>query len=143
MSNESSVQAQTGRSGPGPSAGSTGWFRALMELYRVNETYIQEVVDASRKILQTVLEGLVPGGRLKHAPIRTFFRILSGMIFILKVSTKRLAFASGNYRAPNVDSASLDIHTRRPGGRRTSLSGPPGSHRRGIADLRRRRCTYQ
>ena len=57
----------------------------MMELYRVNEQYIQEVVDASRKILQTVLEGLVPGGRLKHAPIRTFFRILSGMIFILKV----------------------------------------------------------
>ena len=56
-----------------------------MELYRVNEQYIQEVVDASRRILQTVLEGLVPGGRLKHAPIRTFFRILSGMIFILKV----------------------------------------------------------
>ncbi|KAJ5370654.1 uncharacterized protein N7496_006746 [Penicillium cataractarum] len=87
MSNESSVQAQTGRSGPGPSAGSTGWFRTLMELYRVNEQYIQEVVDASRKILQTVLEGLVPGGRLKHAPIRTFFRILSGMIFILKTFT--------------------------------------------------------
>lgn len=86
MSNESSVQAQTGRSGPGPAAGSSGWFRTLMELYRVNEPYIQEVVDASRKILQTVLEGLVPGGRLKHAPIRTFFRILSGMIFILKVS---------------------------------------------------------
>lgn len=57
----------------------------MMELYRVNEQYIQEVVDSSRKILQTVLEGLVPGGRLKHAPIRTFFRILSGMIFILKV----------------------------------------------------------
>ncbi|KAJ5160183.1 uncharacterized protein N7482_007187 [Penicillium canariense] len=86
MSNESS-QVQAGRSGPGPSAGSSGWFRALMELYRVNEQYIQEVVDASRKILQTVLEGLVPGGRLKHAPIRTFFRILSGMIFILKTFT--------------------------------------------------------
>lgn len=56
-----------------------------MELYRVNEQYIQEVVDSSRRILQVVLEGLVPGGRLKHAPIRTFFRILSGMIFILKV----------------------------------------------------------
>ncbi|KAJ5489101.1 hypothetical protein N7539_003991 [Penicillium diatomitis] len=85
MSNESTAQAQT--SGPGPSAGSNGWFRTLMELYRVNEPYIQEVVDASRKILQTVLDGLVPGGRLKHAPIRTFFRILSGMIFILKTFT--------------------------------------------------------
>ncbi|KAJ5713113.1 uncharacterized protein N7483_010294 [Penicillium malachiteum] len=86
MSNES-AQDPSGRPGSGPSPGSTGWFRTLMELYRVNEQYIQEVVDASRKILQTVLEGLVPGGRLKHAPIRTFFRILSGMIFILKTFT--------------------------------------------------------
>lgn len=86
MSNES-VQTQSGRTGSGPSTGSSGWFRTLMELYRVNEPYIQEVVEASRRILQTVLEGLVPGGRLKHAPIRTFFRILSGMIFILKVSS--------------------------------------------------------
>ncbi|KAJ5279622.1 hypothetical protein N7478_004994 [Penicillium angulare] len=86
MSNES-AQTQPGRSGPGLSPGSTTWFRTLMELYRVNEQYIQEVVDASRKILQTVLEGLVPEGRLKHAPIRTFFRILSGMIFILKTFT--------------------------------------------------------
>lgn len=59
-----------------------------MELYRDNEMYIQEVVDASRKILQTVLNGLVPGDHLKHCPVRTFFRILSGMIFILKVSPK-------------------------------------------------------
>ncbi|KAJ5587498.1 uncharacterized protein N7459_003263 [Penicillium hispanicum] len=86
MSNES-IQAQPGRPGSGPSAGSSGWFQTLMELYRVNEPYIQEVVDASRRILQTVLEGLVPGGCLKHAPIRTFFRILSGMIFILKTFT--------------------------------------------------------
>lgn len=59
--------------------------RVLMDQYADNEPYIQEVVDASRKILQTVLEGLVPGDRLKHAPVRTFFRVLSGMIFILKV----------------------------------------------------------
>lgn len=84
MSNESS-QAQSG---------SSGWFRTLMELYRVNEPYIQEVVDSSRRILQTVLDGLVPGGRLKHAPIRTFFRILSGMIFILKVSSSMSSGAS-------------------------------------------------
>lgn len=86
MSNES-THTQPGRSNTGPSPGSSGWFLTLMELYRVNEPYIQEVVDSSRRILQTVLDGLVPGGRLKHAPIRTFFRILSGMIFILKVST--------------------------------------------------------
>ncbi|KAJ5802782.1 uncharacterized protein N7503_005232 [Penicillium pulvis] len=86
MPNES-AQTQSGRPGSGPSPVNTKLFRTMMELYRVNEQYIQEVVDASRKILQTVLEGLVPGGRLKHAPIRTFFRILSGMIFILKTFT--------------------------------------------------------
>jgi len=79
MSNES-AQTQTA----GPNSNST-WFQTLNELYRVNEHYIQEVIDSSRKILQTVLDGLVPDGRLRHAPIRTFFRILSGMIFILKV----------------------------------------------------------
>lgn len=72
----------------------------MMELYRVNEQYIQEVVDASRKILQTVLEGLVPGGRLKHAPIRTFFRILSGMIFILKVGSTVASRVFGNATNP-------------------------------------------
>lgn len=81
------TQNQNGRPGSGPSPGSSGWFRTLMELYRVNEQYIQEVVDASRKILQLVLDGLLPGERLKHAPIRTYFRILSGMIFILKVGS--------------------------------------------------------
>jgi hypothetical protein len=77
MTNEAATaQNQSGRSGS---------LRVLVELYRVNETYIREVVDASRKILQTVLDGLVPGNHLKHCPLRTFFRILSGMIFILKV----------------------------------------------------------
>ena len=63
------------------------WFGVLMELYRVNEQYIQEVVDASRRILQIVLDGLVPGDHLKHTPVRSCFRILSGMIFILKTFT--------------------------------------------------------
>ncbi|KAL5343194.1 hypothetical protein BJX70DRAFT_210109 [Aspergillus crustosus] len=83
MSNEA-AQAQ-GK--PGSASGSGGSFHVLMELYRVNEPFIQEVVDASRKILTTVLDGLVPGDHLKHAPVRTCFRILSGMIFILKTFT--------------------------------------------------------
>ncbi|KAL4920545.1 hypothetical protein BDW62DRAFT_198850 [Aspergillus aurantiobrunneus] len=82
MSNEAAqAQIKTG------SASGSGPFNVLMELYRVNEPFIQEVVDASRKILTTVLEGLVPGDHLKHAPVRTCFRILSGMIFILKTFT--------------------------------------------------------
>ncbi|CAG8051871.1 unnamed protein product [Penicillium olsonii] len=85
MSNES-AQTST-RPGQGPANTTNTWFQTLNELYRVNEHYIQEVIDSSRKILQTVLDGLVPEGRLRHAPIRTFFRILSGMIFILKTFT--------------------------------------------------------
>lgn len=87
MSNEAAnTQAQSGRAGSG-STSSSSWFRALMEIYRVNEPYIQEVVDASRRILMIVLESLVPGDHLKHAPVRTCFRILSGMIFLLKTFT--------------------------------------------------------
>lgn len=71
--------------GTGPGAGTVP-LQILLEQYEVNEPYIQEVVDASRRILQIVLEGFVPGDILKHAPVRTYFRILSGMIFILKVS---------------------------------------------------------
>lgn len=71
--------------GTGPGAGTVP-LQVLLEQYEVNEPYIQEVVDASRRILQIVLEGFVPGDILKHAPVRTYFRILSGMIFILKVS---------------------------------------------------------
>ncbi|OXV08517.1 hypothetical protein Egran_03713 [Elaphomyces granulatus] len=87
MTNETSAaQTQGGHSGSASSSGTTS-LRVLMQLYRDNEMYIQEVVDASRKILQTVLDGLVPGDHLKHCPVRTFFRILSGMIFILKTFT--------------------------------------------------------
>lgn len=71
---------------PSNKSSASGSLRVLMELYRVNEKYIQEVVDASRRILLIVLEDLVPGDHLKHCPVRTFFRILSGMIFILKAS---------------------------------------------------------
>ncbi len=87
MSNE----AAQANNKPGSATGS-GSYNVLMELYRVNEPFIQEVVDASRKILTTVLEDLVPGDHLKHAPVRTCFRLLSGMIFILKVSAEVLNY---------------------------------------------------
>lgn len=90
MPSDASATSNTGgptgsESTPAGATSGTGPFRVLMEQYRVNEPYIQEVVDASRKILQTVLDGLAPGNCLQHAPVRTYFRILSGMIFILKV----------------------------------------------------------
>lgn len=87
--NEASENVDTpGAKGVGAAAAGSGAvpFSVLMELYRGNEKYIREVADASRRILTTVVDGLVPGDFLKHCPVRTYFRILSGMIFLLKVS---------------------------------------------------------
>jgi hypothetical protein len=49
-----------------------------------DQAYVREVVDGSRKLLETVVEGLLPGDYLKHAPVRTYFRIISGAMFLLK-----------------------------------------------------------
>lgn len=49
-----------------------------------DQGYVKEVVDGSRNLLRTVVEGLLPGDYLKHAPVRTYFRIVSGAMFLLK-----------------------------------------------------------
>ena len=58
---------------------------SLATLYRQNEYYIKECVDASRTLLRHLVNGLLPDDSLKHAPTRTYFRILSGAMFLLKV----------------------------------------------------------
>ena len=60
-------------------------FSTLINLYGGDQEYVKEVVDASRSLLQTVVGGLLPGDYLKHAPVRTYFRIISGAMFLLKV----------------------------------------------------------
>ncbi|KAH8672519.1 hypothetical protein BGZ60DRAFT_469039 [Tricladium varicosporioides] len=49
-----------------------------------DQGYVREVVEGSRELLKTVVHGLLPGGYLKHAPVRTYFRIISGAMFLLK-----------------------------------------------------------
>jgi len=49
-----------------------------------DQDYVREVVDGSRNLLRTVVEGLLPHDYLKHAPVRTYFRIISGAMFLLK-----------------------------------------------------------
>lgn len=49
-----------------------------------DQGYVREVVNGSRNLLRTVVEGLLPGDYLKHAPVRTYFRIISGAMFLLK-----------------------------------------------------------
>jgi len=53
--------------------------------YGKNEPYIKEVIDSSRTVLRHVVEDLLPNDYLKHAPVRTFFRIVSATMFLLKV----------------------------------------------------------
>ena len=45
---------------------------------------VREVVLGCRNLMRTVVDGLLPGGYLKHAPVRTYFRIISGAMFLLK-----------------------------------------------------------
>ncbi|KAI9793100.1 MAG: hypothetical protein M1816_000998 [Peltula sp. TS41687] len=59
-------------------------YSTVAGLYGGDQGYIKEVVDASRNLLRTVVDGLLPGGYLQHAPVRTYFRIVSGAMFLLK-----------------------------------------------------------
>ncbi|KAI1108375.1 transcriptional activator ARO80 [Nemania sp. NC0429] len=45
---------------------------------------VKEVVSGCRNLLRTVVDGLFKDGYLKHAPVRTYFRIISGAMFLLK-----------------------------------------------------------
>ncbi|KAI1170382.1 transcriptional activator ARO80 [Nemania sp. FL0916] len=45
---------------------------------------VKEVVSGCRNLLRIVVDGLFKGGYLKHAPVRTYFRIISGAMFLLK-----------------------------------------------------------
>lgn len=53
-------------------------------LYNRNEPYIREVIESSRTVLRHVLKVLLPDDHLKHAPVRTYFRIISAAMFLLK-----------------------------------------------------------
>ena len=58
-----------------------------------NETYIKEVIDASKIILRHVVLDLLPNDYLKHAPVRAYFRIVSAAMFLLKVNPLTLTAA--------------------------------------------------
>jgi hypothetical protein len=67
-------------------------FSTLAKLSQGDQEYIKEVVDASRNLLRTVVEGLLPGDYLRHTPVRTYFRIVSGSMFLLKVRSLVVLF---------------------------------------------------
>ncbi|KAG9201264.1 hypothetical protein G6514_005812 [Epicoccum nigrum] len=59
-------------------------FSTLTRWVENDRHYIDEVIDASRNVLKVVVDGLYPGDYLRHAPVRTFFRIVSVAIILLK-----------------------------------------------------------
>lgn len=69
---------------PGAGDGGAIPFSTLTKWYANDRHYINEVIDASRNVLKVVVEGLYPGDYLRHAPVRTFFRIVSVAIILLK-----------------------------------------------------------
>ncbi|KAL8870394.1 MAG: hypothetical protein Q9174_003553, partial [Haloplaca sp. 1 TL-2023] len=84
--NSLALQAVLGHwaSNIGPGDEETSSNAAFPALYKRNQRYISEVVKAARNLLRLVVDGLLPNHYLKHAPVRTHFRILSGAMFLLK-----------------------------------------------------------
>lgn len=59
----------------------------LMKWIGNDRPYIREVIDAARNLLRIVTEGLgAQDDILRHTPVRTYFRIISVAIILLKVS---------------------------------------------------------
>lgn len=50
-----------------------------------NNVYLTQVINGAKAILYTALQEFVPGGMMRHLPIRTYSRIISGSILCLKV----------------------------------------------------------
>ncbi|KAG9592826.1 hypothetical protein KCU77_g9231, partial [Aureobasidium melanogenum] len=56
----------------------------LDQWFGSDRQHVDEVMQACRNVLRVVVDGLAPGGYLKHAPVRTFFRIVSVTLVLVK-----------------------------------------------------------
>lgn len=56
----------------------------LAKQFGGDRKYMVLVGDSARNLLKVVVDGLAPGDYLKHAPVRTYFRIISVAIMLLK-----------------------------------------------------------
>ncbi|QIW94839.1 hypothetical protein AMS68_000357 [Peltaster fructicola] len=58
--------------------------QTLHNLLGDDRVYMNEVRDAACNLLSIVVDGLYPGEYLRHAPVRTYFRIISVAIMLCK-----------------------------------------------------------
>ncbi|OAG44442.1 hypothetical protein AYO21_01438 [Fonsecaea monophora] len=56
----------------------------LLRISEENKPFIDEVTEAALNILSLVIDGIAARGFLRDAPVRTYLRSLSGMMFTLK-----------------------------------------------------------
>ena len=75
--------------------------QTLAKLLGRDRHYMQEVGNAARNLLKVVVDGLYPGEFLRHAPVRTYFRIISVAIMLLK------SFSLGASESDVADSLTL------------------------------------
>jgi len=68
----------------------------LNQCYGDDRENVETVVEACRNVLRIVVDGLAPGGFLKHAPVRTSFRMISVAMVLVKVSYFFMSFMFGS-----------------------------------------------
>ena len=59
----------------------------LAKISEENKPFIDEVTEAALNILDLVIDGIAAQDYLRNAPVRTYLRSLSGMMFTLKVGS--------------------------------------------------------
>lgn len=64
----------------------------LMRWLESDRKYVQEIFQCSQALLRRVIDGLLPRGHLKYAPVRLYHRITAVSMILLKVSTAVLSF---------------------------------------------------
>jgi len=78
--------------------------------YGEDRVYVRRVVDGCRNVMRAVTEGLYPGGHLRNAPVRTYFRIISVSVILLK--TFALGVAEDEAMM-SLDMLDLTVHAMR------------------------------
>jgi hypothetical protein len=73
------------REDPSKTDGGTIAPQVIRKWLKNDGPHIGEIVDGARNVLRIVSESLLPDGYLKHCPVRTYFRITSVAVILLKV----------------------------------------------------------
>ncbi|KAF2762560.1 hypothetical protein EJ05DRAFT_495439 [Pseudovirgaria hyperparasitica] len=76
--------APKNRNGANTADGGAIPFSVLQQWTGNDRQYVDETIEGCRTVLSLVVDHLLPNDALKHAPVRTFFRIVSVAIILLK-----------------------------------------------------------